>query len=343
MKTMKKLVIIAFVATATATQPMYNMALLHSFKKNWSYYALGATILAIGAYWWTYSPENHKNQQIQLHIDALSHSKNQVALKRPSEVIQSIIQAIESEQTKEALDLIHQYKQDYAIFFDSTQYGGCTPLHFATNCNNIPVIKALIEAGASPLTKIDSSKTDYHNFTSFDIELAKDKPNLEVIKILLSCLLNPELKETMLHKAVEMNHPKLMRALLYDTTVDINAQDWLGNTALFMALRAFEPNPEIITMLLQCDADATKMNNHTNTPLELARTWIQDYKPYPFDFDSSDSLKNGFKNEAAEPNAIAKCRYAAAKMIVDHYNKKIINLTAHSIIQSCIKQKNNHV
>ena len=138
---------------------------------------------------------------------------------------------------------------------------GYTALVYAVEYNKNPdVITALIEAGAdvNAKTKDSDGKTI--------LTIAAQRENLDVISELIRAGAEPDVKDlrrgqTALMYAVRYyyNNPDAVIALI-EASVDINAQNVEGKTALMYAVD-YNFEPDLITALIEAGADANIKTN----------------------------------------------------------------------------------
>ena len=130
------------------------------------------------------------------------------------------------------LDLINFLLDQKGVDVNQQDELGDTPLHIATRMGNLPLIQLLTDRGAR-----------------LDI---KNKRG-----------------ETLLHLALKANLEDFTRFLLNSNKIDINAQDILGNTALYYAAIGTQKNPQIIQDLLDHEAQVQVINKQGDTPLSI--------------------------------------------------------------------------
>jgi len=111
---------------------------------------------------------------------------------------------------------------------------GRSPLFYAAQDGDLPIVQTLIQSGAS-------------------VNL-QDKN-----------------KETPLHFAARSSQAEAARVLI-DHGARVDAQDVHGNTALFHAVYESQGQGDLITLLLRSGANRALKNNYDVSPEELART-----------------------------------------------------------------------
>ena len=86
---------------------------------------------------------------------------------------------------------------------------------------------------------------------------------------------NPETGTTPLMLATEHGYHRICEMLI-DAGADVNASDFLGNTALHMAAQGYGEQTTIIKILLQRGADPAATNDDGFTPAMLAKRMGKD-------------------------------------------------------------------
>ncbi len=140
-------------------------------------------------------------------------------------------------------------KSDVSLTRDS-------PLHYAVPF--APVVQLLLSAGANPDITSDMRLTPLH--------IAVDHE--DTLEVLLNAGADPEIRDglnrTVLHYSAQGYNSTALKLLLSKTEVDINAQDFTGETALFQVDFSAKAGLEIFKILLNAGADPKIQSSYGN-------------------------------------------------------------------------------
>lgn len=150
---------------------------------------------------------------------------------------------------------------DYVVDIDQTTMYDETPLHLAVIENNTALVWMLLDRGADV------------NMRTFDGETALFLAGPEIVSYLLDYGANPRDRLagnlTMLHYATASSMHKVVSLLLQHMDfVDDRTQD--GETALHIAAKS-NRRKTIAVLLVEAGASLDAVNNHGETPLQVAQ------------------------------------------------------------------------
>ena len=146
---------------------------------------------------------------------------------------------------------------------------GYTALLIACKHKNMGMVKYLLEHGAGQTI----NNVSVEGFSSLTVACAMG--SVDLTEILLDNGADPNIRaarnRTAYHAAVISNNSAVLQYLLARSsarTVDVNNMDTQGETCLHHAVH--ERNLEIVTVLLEAEADPNCLNHRCFTPLHLA-------------------------------------------------------------------------
>jgi ankyrin repeat protein len=179
---------------------------------------------------------------------------------------------------------------------DAVDNTGRTPLHLASQCGHLEVVRLLIKHGADANTKNWSQMTPLHLASSSGIpesvqvlielgadinardekhktplHLALSSGSPETLRVLIKHGANINTPDgshlTPLHLVSSSGSPETLRMLI-ELGADINAKD--GNHKTPLHLASSSESPEIAQLLIELGADANARDGNNKTPLHLA-------------------------------------------------------------------------
>jgi ankyrin repeat protein len=171
-----------------------------------------------------------------------------------------------------AQDTEHPEKVAYllsrsGVEIDAQQADGTTPLYRAALTGNLPAVELLLRAGADP----GSCNSD-NRWTVLMVAVAQDHP--EIVRRLLAqpgidVNARDERGRTALHLAAELGRGAIASLLVEHSGSDLNAKDERGMTPL--AAAAFSGDAEITAILLsRSDVEVNVVDRNRNTALAWA-------------------------------------------------------------------------
>jgi len=163
------------------------------------------------------------------------------------------------------LELLIPHYQDVNIKMNPLE---STPLHYACENNQIETISYLLKKGANIEAEDMLGNTPL--FAAIKNECS------EAIKLLINSKANveyilPGMQHNIIHHLLDYyrnSDPVEIIKHCLNSDIDINAQDLLGNTALFYATQ--NNHIETIKLLLKRNADKNIANEFNKTPLDIA-------------------------------------------------------------------------
>lgn len=141
---------------------------------------------------------------------------------------------------------------------------GRTPIMLAVERNNVSIVKALLDAGAS---------TDSYGEGLEPIEVAVYTGSVEIVNLFLKRGVTYGMYPitTLLHVAVIAKQPSVINLLLERRGVDINATGDDGDTPLIYAVQKGDiTNTTIVDLLIARGADVNRRDWRSLTPLMIA-------------------------------------------------------------------------
>ncbi len=245
----------------------------------------------------------NKNDQSPLSL-ASKHSRNDFVLKLLEYEFKNAGNALHLACGNGNINIVKELTTKYGgeELINHVDKHGDTPLFDACRSGNLELITFLVTIGSSPLFVNETTKeTPIHiscrmnrpdilealcqsqliNDQSLEsnilgispIHLAIEQNSLESVKIILkSCLLDlnqimNNKQATLAHCAIQMNNIELINCLLQQPSVNWNAQDSDGNTALHLA--CIDDN-EVIVKLIATHTSITISNGKRMTPVHIA-------------------------------------------------------------------------
>lgn len=176
-----------------------------------------------------------------------------------------------------------------------------TPLHYAGSNNHTKVISYLLENGAN----IEAENT----LNQTPLFAAAEYECVEAMQLLIESGANikhilPDTEKNIVHSIIDKrtnSNPIQIIELCINKGIDVNAQDKLGNTALFYAVK--NDRTEIIELLLARGADDTITNKLDNTSSSIKKNKGTDFDVKTGRFDSTPL------HDASEKNDIEAISY----------------------------------
>ena len=144
---------------------------------------------------------------------------------------------------------------------------GDTPLHIACKMNAPKIVKRILQDSRINV----NLKNAVEGNTA--LHIASTVANEDILSLLLEKNADPNIQNmagnTSLHTACKMNAPKIVKRLLQDSRINVNLKNAVeGNTALHIASTV--ANEDILSLLLEKNADPNIQNMAGNTPLQIA-------------------------------------------------------------------------
>lgn len=157
-------------------------------------------------------------------------------------------------------------KKVAAVNQPDKNYGGATPLHWASLQGHERVVRLLCERGADPNGKAG-------NPSASPLHWAARAGQVKALKTLREFGGNPRLPDgqgyNCLHLAVQGNHPKMVQHLLSDAKMDVDGEDPMGRTPLIWACY-LGSSSDVIDVLLKYKARINLPDALKFTPLHWA-------------------------------------------------------------------------
>lgn len=137
------------------------------------------------------------------------------------------------------------------------------------------ILKLLIAKGLGEQVKKIFDMNTLLNAFLFSIAKMEDQDLVSITKILINSGESVNKKNTMglnaLHLAIEVKNKDLIKFLIEDTDVDINAKSTAGFTPLHFGAMFFRDQPDVIELMIQKGADLHSKNHVGQTPYHLAK------------------------------------------------------------------------
>jgi ankyrin repeat protein len=129
-------------------------------------------------------------------------------------------------------------------------------------------VEKLLAAGA------DINGRDEDGRTALVHAVLDSDPDFSFIRYLLERGAAPDIADanqrwTALHFAAQAQEPDVV-AMLIEAGAKVDSQDAFGNTPLWRAVMAPQPNPAIVELLVSAGADPTRNNSHGVSAVSLA-------------------------------------------------------------------------
>lgn len=207
----------------------------------------------------------------------------------------------------DSLDAADAALQEYPALLESRDRMGRTPLHQAVLLGRFEMAKALLAAGANPMSADRQKETVLYAAVAQDVEIlallldagaepdqrsklndtalfnACDRSALEHARLLLAhgaqIDIENDFSQTPLHAAAAGRHTQLVELLLA-AGAPVNHRDWLGNTPLHLSVSGSLTAADIpaclqtIDLLLAAGADRNAFTKGKLTLLRLAQMHV---------------------------------------------------------------------
>jgi len=178
---------------------------------------------------------------------------------------EELIAAVKAQDPGPVRDLIRKGANvNYTQIVDG-YFNGWTPVMYAAQSNSVPILKALIDAGADVNAKsISDGSTALH-------AASQRASNTTVIPLLEAgadpAIIN-DYSQTPFHFAAQVEDGQSINAMLEYSTSVINHTDTQGYAPIHYAAQLI--NPAALNFLIDVWADVELKTTHGNTPLHLA-------------------------------------------------------------------------
>lgn len=162
------------------------------------------------------------------------------------------------------IDDLEQYEDEY---LSSTNIEGWTIYHVAAMCDQIKLFQKRSKNKSYFNTQTKNGNTPLHIAILYSCE---NKINMKVIKFLFEHAdlnIKNDLGYTVLHYAVLIDLPQVVKMLIKTKPSLINVKNLIGNTALHMAVIC--TFADIVKILLTNGASIQARNMEDKTPLEI--------------------------------------------------------------------------
>lgn len=235
---------------------------------------------------------------------------------------QSLVDAILSKQIDQANGLIKSDPKAISDIVSTKVYyfSGFTPLHAAAESGNVPLVKQLLDAGAS----IDAIDSD----GATPLFYAAMEGWVDVVRVLLDRQANPQLAKkngmTPLHIWAANAFSEEIGELLLAKGVGVNVKTKNSDTPLLLAAQFDKPSA--ISVLLKHGADVSAKDKYGWMPLHNAVTFTDNVKVVEMLIDHGADIEKTVGDGYTPLILAAKYDH---KLVADYLIGKKANINAH--------------